>query len=219
MTYILSTLVLLSVQALWVVCSPLEVLAADNVNFGVHVENETRVRDTMSRRHHRVYQLYSRTSGKHVQVLGRRISAEGEDGDKYAQLVVEADTFGSQVRIRGRETDFYLCMNRRGKLIGKRASNRSADCVFIEMVLENHYTALLSACYPGWYVGFTKRGRPRRGSQTLPNQQDVHFLKRPPVGEQPDLQPFRFTPVNKRKKVRGIRPTHTPGPTETLAPS
>ncbi|KAJ0050178.1 hypothetical protein NL108_014039, partial [Boleophthalmus pectinirostris] len=35
------------------------------------------------------------------------------------QLVVEADTFGSQVRIRGKETNFYLCMNRRGKLVGK----------------------------------------------------------------------------------------------------
>lgn len=95
-----------------------------------------------------------------------------------AQLVVEADTFGSQVRIRGKETNFYLCMNRRGKLVGKvrlfsfrdmfvkkilvsysfltslslffpmcvfvcvwvpgvsllsqKASNRSADCVFVE---------------------------------------------------------------------------------------
>lgn len=60
-----------------------QVLGMDGVNFSVHVENQTQVRDTMSRRHHRVYQLYSRTSGKHVQVLGRKISARGEDGDKY----------------------------------------------------------------------------------------------------------------------------------------
>ncbi|KAF3838301.1 hypothetical protein F7725_010069 [Dissostichus mawsoni] len=158
--------------------------------------------------HHRVYQLYSRTSGKHVQVLGRRISARGEDGDKFAQLVVEADTFGSQVRIRGKETNFYLCMNRRGKLVGKKASNRSEDCVFVEKVLENHYTALMSARYTGWYVGFTKRGRPRRGPHTLPNQQDVHFMKRFPPGEQPDLTtPFRFTTVSKRgKRVRATGP-------------
>lgn len=62
-----------------------QVLGVDGVNFSVHVENQTQVRDTMSRRHHRVYQLYSRTSGKHVQVLGRRISARGEDGDKYGK--------------------------------------------------------------------------------------------------------------------------------------
>ncbi|XP_077589577.1 fibroblast growth factor 18a isoform X3 [Stigmatopora nigra] len=201
-------LILGCVQMLLVMCNPLQVLGVDGVNFSVHVENQTQVRDTMSRRHHRVYQLYSRTSGKHVQVMGRRIGARGEDGDKYAQLVVEADTFGSQVRIRGKETNFYLCMNRRGKLVGKRASNRSADCVFVEKVLENHYTALMSARYAGWYVGFTKRGRPRRGPHTLPNQQDVHFMKRFPPGEQPHLTtPFRFTTIGKRgKRVRTSGP-------------
>ncbi|CAB1337137.1 unnamed protein product [Coregonus sp. 'balchen'] len=164
MRSLLSTLAVLCIQMLLVMCNPLQqVFGVDGVNFSVHVENQTRVRDAMSRRHHRVYQLYSRTSGKHVQVLGRRISARGEDGDKYAQLVVEADTFGSQVRIRGKETNFYLCMNRRGKLVGKR-------------------------------------GRPRRGPHTLPNQQDVHFMKRFPPGEYPETTPFRFTTVNKRSK-------------------
>ncbi|KAF3828319.1 hypothetical protein GH733_005016 [Mirounga leonina] len=61
------------------------VLAAEeNVDFRIHVENQTRARDDVSRKQLRLYQLYSRTSGKHIQVLGRRISARGEDGDKYA---------------------------------------------------------------------------------------------------------------------------------------
>ncbi|MEJ1287593.1 nucleophosmin 1 [Cricetulus griseus] len=59
-----------------------EVLAAEeNVDFRIHVENQTRARDDVSRKQLRLYQLYSRTSGKHIQVLGRRISARGEDGD------------------------------------------------------------------------------------------------------------------------------------------
>ncbi|XP_041948918.1 fibroblast growth factor 18-like [Alosa sapidissima] len=199
MRSLLSALLLICFQTLLVVCSPLQVLAIDNFNFSVHVENQTRLRDAMSRTYHRLYQLYSRTSGKHVQVLGKRISANGDDGDKYAQLIVEADTFGSQVRIRGKETNFYLCMNRRGKLIGKRARNLSEDCVFIEKILENNYTALMSARYSGWYVGFTKKGRPRRGPQTLPNQQDVHFMKRPPPWQgPPDTVTCRFTTVNKK---------------------
>ncbi|XP_028315746.1 fibroblast growth factor 18a isoform X3 [Gouania willdenowi] len=83
---LLSMLTILCIQMLLVMCNPLQqVLAVDGVNFSVHVENQTQVRDTMSRRHHRVYQLYSRTSGKHVQVLGRRILARGEDGDKFAR--------------------------------------------------------------------------------------------------------------------------------------
>uniref|UniRef100_A0A4W2C9L2 Uncharacterized protein n=1 Tax=Bos indicus x Bos taurus TaxID=30522 RepID=A0A4W2C9L2_BOBOX len=104
-------------------CFQVQVLAAEeNVDFRIHVENQTRARDDVSRKQLRLYQLYSRTSGKHIQVLGRRISARGEDGDKYAQLLVETDTFGSQVRIKGKETEFYLCMNRKGKLVGKICS-------------------------------------------------------------------------------------------------
>ncbi|KAJ0066929.1 hypothetical protein NL108_004899, partial [Boleophthalmus pectinirostris] len=35
------------------------------------------------------------------------------------KLIVETDTFGSRVRIKGAETGFYICMNKKGKLIGK----------------------------------------------------------------------------------------------------
>ncbi|XP_059272541.1 fibroblast growth factor 18 isoform X1 [Mustela nigripes] len=133
-------------------CFQVQVLVAEeNVDFRIHVENQTRARDDVSRKQLRLYQLYSRTSGKHIQVLGRRISARGEDGDKYAQLLVETDTFGSQVRIKGKETEFYLCMNRKGKLVGK-PDGTSKECVFIEKVLENNYTALMSAKYSGCHL-------------------------------------------------------------------
>ncbi|XP_038627602.1 fibroblast growth factor 18 [Tachyglossus aculeatus] len=180
-------------------------VAEENVDFRIHVENQTRARDDVSRKQLRLYQLYSRTSGKHIQVLGRRISAKGEDGDKYAQLLVETDTFGSQVRIKGKETDFYLCMNRKGKLVGK-PDGTSKECVFIEKVLENNYTALMSAKYSGWYVGFTKKGRPRKGPKTRENQQDVHFMKRYPKGQVELQKPFKYTTVTKRTKR--IRPTN-----------
>ncbi|XP_031293641.2 fibroblast growth factor 18 isoform X2 [Camelus dromedarius] len=180
-------------------------VAEENVDFRIHVENQTRARDDVSRKQLRLYQLYSRTSGKHIQVLGRRISARGEDGDKYAQLLVETDTFGSQVRIKGKETEFYLCMNRKGKLVGK-PDGTSKECVFIEKVLENNYTALMSAKYSGWYVGFTKKGRPRKGPKTRENQQDVHFMKRYPKGQAELQKPFKYTTVTKRS--RRIRPTH-----------
>lgn len=62
-------------------------VAEENVDFRIHVENQTRARDDVSRKQLRLYQLYSRTSGKHIQVLGRRISAKGEDGDKYGKRI------------------------------------------------------------------------------------------------------------------------------------
>lgn len=82
----------------------------------------------------------------------------------------------------------------------QKANSANAECVFIEMVLENNYTAWMSARYIDWYVGFTKKGRPRRGPQTLPNQQEVHFMKRFPPGEQPNLQHSSFTTVSKRNR-------------------
>lgn len=82
----------------------------------------------------------------------------------------------------------------------------SKECVFIEKVLENNYTALMSAKYSGWYVGFTKKGRPRKGPKTRENQQDVHFMKRYPKGQAELQKPFKYTTVTKRS--RRVRPTH-----------
>lgn len=82
----------------------------------------------------------------------------------------------------------------------------SKECVFIEKVLENNYTALMSAKYSGWYVGFTKKGRPRKGPKTRENQQDVHFMKRYPKGQVEIQKPFKYTTVTKRTKR--IRPTN-----------
>ncbi|XP_006203319.2 fibroblast growth factor 17 [Vicugna pacos] len=140
--------------------------------------------DQLSRRQIREYQLYSRTSGKHVQVTGRRISATAEDGNKFAKLIVETDTFGSRVRIKGAESEKYICMNKRGKLIGK-PSGKSKDCVFTEIVLENNYTAFQNARHEGWFMAFTRQGRPRQASRSRQNQREAHFIKRLYQGQLP----------------------------------
>ncbi|XP_026211514.1 LOW QUALITY PROTEIN: fibroblast growth factor 8 [Anabas testudineus] len=157
-------------------------------NFTQHVSEQSKVTDRVSRRLVRIYQLYSRTSGKHVQVLpNKKINAMAEDGDVHAKLIVETDTFGSRVRIKGAETGLYICMNKRGKLIGKK-NGQGRDCIFTEIVLENNYTALRNARYEGWYMAFTRRGRPRKGSRTRQHQREVHFMKRLPKGQQPATQ-------------------------------
>uniref|UniRef100_A0A4W5R3P3 Fibroblast growth factor n=1 Tax=Hucho hucho TaxID=62062 RepID=A0A4W5R3P3_9TELE len=147
-----------------------------------HVIEQCRLSDRMSRRLIRTYQLYSRTSGKHVQVLGnKKVNAMGDDGAVHAKLVVETDTFGSRIRIKGAKTGYYICMNKTGKLIGKR-KGRGKDCIFTEIVLENNYTALQNAKYEGWYMAFTRKGRPRKASRTKQHQREAHFMKRQPKG-------------------------------------
>ena len=36
-----------------------------------------------------------------------------------ALLIVETETFGSHIRIKGKESGHYICMNKNGKIVGK----------------------------------------------------------------------------------------------------
>lgn len=55
-------------------------------NFTQHVSEQSKVTDHVSRRLIRIYQLYSRTSGKHVQVLpNKKINAMADDGDVHGK--------------------------------------------------------------------------------------------------------------------------------------
>uniref|UniRef100_A0A8C6LHC8 Fibroblast growth factor 8b n=1 Tax=Nothobranchius furzeri TaxID=105023 RepID=A0A8C6LHC8_NOTFU len=167
-------------------------------NFKQHVTEQSRLSDRMSRRLTRTYQLYSRTSGKHVQVLAnKRVNANGDDGAVHAKLEVETDSFGSRVRIKGVKTGYYICMNKRGKLIGKPSKDvQKGYCIFTEIVLENNYTALQNAKYEGWFMAFTRKGRPRKASKTKQHQREAHFMKRLPRGHLlSERRPFDALPL------------------------
>ncbi|XP_043401826.1 fibroblast growth factor 18-like [Chelonia mydas] len=187
-------------------CLSLQESHRPTADFRLYVESRTRHLDELSRRHVRVCQLYSRTSTGHLQVLGKRVRANGEDGNPYALLAMESDTFGSHVRIKGKETGYYVCMDRRGKVLGK-LDGRSRGCVFVEEVLENNYTAFMSAWHRGWYLGFTRKGRAQTGPRTHRTQREGHFMKRPPKGAGGEGQsPFRFTALTQRTK-RALGPS------------
>lgn len=54
-------------------------------DFKQHVREQGAQTDELSRRQVRVYQLYSRTSGRHVQIQGKRVSATAEDGNTFGE--------------------------------------------------------------------------------------------------------------------------------------
>lgn len=59
-------------------------------------------------------------------------------------------------------------------------SNYTAECVFMEEMLENYYN-LYSSCAHGsrrrpWYVALRRTGRVRRGRYTKRRQKSSHFL-------------------------------------------
>jgi len=95
-------------------------------------------------------------------------------------------------------------------------NGRSRDCIFTEIVLENNYTAFQNAKRRGWYVAFSRKGRPVKASRTRENQREVHFIKRlhtgpPPFPNTDQSKHFEFTrfPAAQRakrnRKSRGSR--------------
>lgn len=57
-----------------------------------------------------------------------------------ARLYVETDTFGSRVRIKGAESGRYLCMNRKGKLVGKVCTKIFHQFAFFQHYFQGHST-------------------------------------------------------------------------------
>ena len=49
-----------------------------------------------------------------------------------ALLVVETETFGSHIRIKGKESEYYICMNKNGKIVGKVSIS-----LVVTLLLEN----------------------------------------------------------------------------------
>ncbi|TNN58733.1 Fibroblast growth factor 18 [Liparis tanakae] len=186
-----------------------------SADFRFYIENHTRNPDDLSRKQVRIYQLYSRTTGKHVQILGKKVNANGDDGGKLDLRVREAEEEEEEEEEEGS----YLCppapshplrpffpLLPRAPLNGP-PDGRKQECVFVEEFLENNYTALVSAKYKGWYLGFNRKGRPKKGSRTTQRQQEVHFMKRQPKGRPDPLEEFRFTTVTKRtRRARRIKP-------------
>lgn len=77
-----------------------------SADFRFYIENHTRNPDDLSRKQVRIYQLYSRTTGKHVQVLGKKINANGDDGGKYGMgelLCISPDTLRIALLQQGEE--------------------------------------------------------------------------------------------------------------------
>uniref|UniRef100_A0A4W3GE89 Fibroblast growth factor 8a n=1 Tax=Callorhinchus milii TaxID=7868 RepID=A0A4W3GE89_CALMI len=90
------------------------------------------------------------------------------------------------------------------------ALNLDRDCVFTEIVLENNYTALQNARYKGWFMAFTRKGRPRRGSRTRQHQREVHFMKRLPRGQVSGPESHRhFEFINSPFSSRSKRTRHS----------
>ncbi|XP_072027282.1 fibroblast growth factor 8b-like isoform X2 [Amphiura filiformis] len=125
--------------------------------------------------------LYNRCSSQHLRILpGREIDAKGQERDEFARLIITSKRFDG-VTIQGERTGYYLCMNKKGQMIGRKRlkTGGSVTCVFTETINEvDKWTEFRPVQKTDWFIGFTREGQPKRIDRCRPGSKSVQFLKR-----------------------------------------
>lgn len=106
-------------------------------------------------------QIYSRASGKYIQVKRNGVDAGGVNGSQYALLKLETGDLASLVTIQGVKTNRYLCLNRIGHIVTRKKKQEFSTmkrCEFYQEDIKG-YDQYRSAKYPQWILGFSRRGR------------------------------------------------------------
>ncbi|XP_049668464.1 fibroblast growth factor 7 isoform X1 [Accipiter gentilis] len=149
---------------------------ATNVNCS-SPERHTRSYDYMEGGDVRVRRLFCRTQwymriDKRGKVKGTR-----EANNNYSILEIRTVAVGI-VAIKGVESEYFLAMNKSGRLYGKKVCNE--DCNFIELIEENHYNTYASAKWTHkgkeMFVTLNHKGVPMKGKKTKKEHRASHFL-------------------------------------------
>ncbi|CAK7302212.1 Fibroblast growth factor 7 [Vulpes lagopus] len=149
---------------------------ATNVNCS-SPERHTRSYDYMEGGDIRVRRLFCRTQW--YLRIDKRGKVKGTQEMKNSYNIMEIRTVAvGIVAIKGVESEYYLAMNKEGKLYAKKECNE--DCNFKELILENHYNTYASAKWTHsggeMFVALNQKGIPVRGKKTKKEQKTAHFL-------------------------------------------
>ncbi|XP_053129034.1 fibroblast growth factor 7 [Hemicordylus capensis] len=152
---------------------------ATNVNCS-SPERHTRSYDYMEGGNVRVRRLFCRT--KWYIKIDRRGKIKGvqEINSNYSILELRTVAVGI-VAIKGVASDYFLAMNKSGKLYGKKVCNE--DCNFVEVIQENNYNTYASANWTHkgkeMYIAFRHNGAPKKGLRTSKEDVASHFVPVP----------------------------------------
>ncbi|KAK2522111.1 Fgf7 [Columba guinea] len=114
-----------------------------------------------------------------AQLTNRRLqySEQAESDDQTGILEIRTVAVGI-VAIKGVESEYFLAMNKSGRLYGKKVCNE--DCNFIELIEENHYNTYASAKWTHkgkeMFVTLNHKGVPMKGKKTKKEHRASHFL-------------------------------------------
>ncbi|KAM9313266.1 fibroblast growth factor 7 [Gastrophryne carolinensis] len=152
---------------------------AANVNCS-SPERHTRSYDYMEGGDIRIRKLYCRT--RWYLWIDDRGNVKGtQNPDNYSILEIRTVTVGGIVAIKGVKSEYFLAMNKSGKLYGKKLCNE--DCNFKELIQENKYNTYSSAKWTHkgkeMFIALNKKGTPIKGKKSTKENIGSHFLPTP----------------------------------------
>uniref|UniRef100_A0A915JZS8 Uncharacterized protein n=1 Tax=Romanomermis culicivorax TaxID=13658 RepID=A0A915JZS8_ROMCU len=107
----------------------------------------------------RPYRLVDRCTGMYVQIFLDIIQARGRKYTPLSDLEFESVDFGSQLKIKSRKFQKYICVSKDRKSIVASNDIDEKNCMFVEKISENYSTEFESFISPGHYLTFTNDGR------------------------------------------------------------
>ncbi|CAH2274028.1 fibroblast growth factor 7 [Pelobates cultripes] len=143
-------------------------------------ERHTRSYDYMEGGDVRIRKLFCRTQwylwiGKQGNVKGTQ-----DANSSYSVMEIRTVSIGI-VAIKGVHSEYFLAMNKSGKLYGKKSCNE--DCNFKELIQENRYNTYASAKWTNngkdMFVALNTKGSPLKGKKSKKELKSSHFLPMP----------------------------------------
>ncbi|XP_071827260.1 fibroblast growth factor 8b-like isoform X2 [Apostichopus japonicus] len=104
--------------------------------------------------------LQHEASNMFLRIRGRAlVDAAGESGVDDTRLIIETVSLNGSVSIRGKYSNFYLCVNKRGDIVGRKRMKieSSLMCVFI-MHNAHGKIELEPLQFTDMYIGFRRDG-------------------------------------------------------------
>ncbi|XP_077318900.1 fibroblast growth factor 10 [Lithobates pipiens] len=109
-----------------------------------------------------------------------RVSGTKKDDCPYSILEITSVDVGV-VAVKSINSNYYLAMNRRGKVYGSKEFN--IDCKLKERIEENGYNTYASLTWKNnerqMFVALNGKGTPKRGPKTRRKSTNAHFLPIP----------------------------------------
>ncbi|XP_078097143.1 fibroblast growth factor 7 [Mustelus asterias] len=150
---------------------------AGSVNCSSSPERHTRSYDYMEGGDVRIRKLFCRT--QFYLRIDKKGKIKGTVNPSCNYCILEIRTVAvGVVAIRGVESDYFLAMNKSGKLYSKKNCNE--DCNFRELIEENNYNTYASAKWTHngqqMFVALNQKGVAIRGKRTKKESKSSHFL-------------------------------------------